>query len=146
MIPRRASIEARGADVERSCWAWAEQIQADDPARMLAELDDVPKAEACLRALILGHVIESRPILAALIRGLCLQAADPANGCGADLQGDAARCRRALLLAREARDLLRSAGASRSYDRARGLVASIGGAVRHAEGKDVRRRCQDPPA
>jgi hypothetical protein len=41
--------------------------------------------------------------------------------------------RRADALAREARTLLREAGALRSYEKAKRLLASIGGAIRHAE-------------
>jgi len=41
--------------------------------------------------------------------------------------------RRAHSLAREARTLLRGAGALRSYEKAKRLLASIGGAIRHAE-------------
>jgi hypothetical protein len=41
--------------------------------------------------------------------------------------------RRAEALARETRTLLRSAGALRSYAKAKRLLASIGGAIRHAE-------------
>jgi len=40
---------------------------------------------------------------------------------------------RAEALARETRTLLRGAGALRSYPKAKRLVASIGGAIRHAE-------------
>jgi hypothetical protein len=44
-----------------------------------------------------------------------------------------AQLRRAHSLVREARALLRGAGALRSYDKAKQLLASIGGAIRHAE-------------
>jgi len=48
--------------------------------------------------------------------------------------------RRAEALARETRTLLRGAGALRSYEKAKRLLASIGGAIRHAE------RLQHTPA
>lgn len=48
------------------------------------------------------------------------------------------KCRAALELLRNARDLLAEAGATRAADRVRLAITSTGGAIRHAEGKAAR--------
>ena len=46
---------------------------------------------------------------------------------------DVQRVRRALTLLREARDLLRQAGAARTVERVQAAIKSADGAVRHVE-------------
>lgn len=86
-----------------------------------------------------AHRAEFNSSLRDAVDAVDQHAANPAPPSGAEA------ARLAVEKLREARDLLIAAGASRAVDRVRLALTSAGGAVRAAEGREVRERFPAPP-